>query len=121
MNPRLAVELEKRRYAPGETVRGTVSVAEGGRSRSLDASLQYKEETEDYEEVAISIPGGRLNEGDLVSGASFEFELALPEEALPNCRSAHGKLYWEVDVKSDEPGRDSHARHRVDVRVRPRT
>jgi hypothetical protein len=117
VSPRLEVELEHKRYAPGDTVRGTVIVAEGGRSRSLDASLQYKEETSDYEEIAISIPGGRLNEGDLAAGMSFEFELVLPDEALPNCHSPHGKLYWEVDVKSDEPGRDAHARHRIDVRL----
>jgi hypothetical protein len=121
MSPRLEVELERGRYHPGDTVRGTIRVLEGGRSRGLDAVLEYREETEDYHEVVTSIPSGRLHDGDLAAGTSFEFELALPPDALPNCRSEHGRLYWSVDARSDELGRDIHARHRVDVRAAARS
>src|SRR6266498_315557 len=59
----------------------------GGGSRSLEALLEYNEETADYQEVAISIPSGPLHQGDLTTGTSFEFELALPPDALPNYQS----------------------------------
>ena len=92
---------------------------EGGGSRSLEALLEYKEETADYLEVAISIPSGPLHEGDLTTGTSFEFELTLPPEALPNCKSKHGELYWEVDAKSNEAGRDTHERRQLEVELTP--
>ena len=115
MSPRLELELERGRYHPGDTVRGTIRVLEGSGSRGLDAVLEYREETEDYHEVVTEIPSGRLHEGDLAAGTSFEFELALPPDALPNYRSEHGRLYWSIDVRSDERGRDTHVRRRVEV------
>jgi hypothetical protein len=33
--------------------------------------------------------------------------------------SKHGELSWEVDARSDERGRDTHARKRIDVAVTP--
>ena len=30
-------------------------------------------------------------------------------------RSEHGELYWEIDVKSDEMGPDTHLRRRIEV------
>ena len=71
-------------------------VLEGGDSRSLESSLEYKDETADYVEAAIRIPSGPLHEGDLTTGTSFEFALALPPDALPNCRSGHDELYWKL-------------------------
>ena len=65
MSPRFQVELDRERYAPGETIKGTILVREGGGSRALEAILEYKEETADYSEVAISIPSGPLYEGEL--------------------------------------------------------
>jgi hypothetical protein len=115
MSPRLQVQLEQQEYAPGETVKGTILVVEGGSSRSLEALLEYKEETEDYREVAISIPSGPLHEGDLTTGTSVEFQLSLPADALPNYQSEHGELYWEVDAKSNEFARDTHERTRIQV------
>ena len=115
MSPRFQLQLDRERYAPGDTIRGTILVLEGGGSRSLEALLEYNEETDDYQEVAISIPSGPLHEGELTTGTSFEFLLALPPDALPNFRSKHGELYWQVDVKSDEAGRDTHERHRIEL------
>jgi hypothetical protein len=112
---RFRLQLERDRYKPGDAVRGTILVLEGGASRSLEALLEYIEETADYREVAISISSGQLHDRDLRTGTSFEFELALPRDALPNYASEHGELYWQVDAKADEFGRDTHERSRVEV------
>jgi hypothetical protein len=121
VSPRIQLQLDRVIYEPGETISGAVIVLEGGDSRSLEASLEYKEETADYVEVAIRIPSGPLHEGDLTTGTAFEFALALPPDALPSCRSEHGELYWEVDAKSDEPGRDTHDRRLIEIRLPQRT
>ncbi len=112
---RLQVRLERDRYSPGDPVRGTVDVVEGGASRSLEARLDYVEETDDYSAVATSVTGGALHEGDLSAGMSFDFELALPADALPNVGSTHGRLFWQLDVKSNRRGRDAHERRRLEV------
>ena len=59
---------------------------------------------------------GPLHTGDLPDG-SFSFEVRLPDDALPAYRSSHGELYWELDARSDELGRDTHARERLNVVV----
>jgi hypothetical protein len=116
VSPQFEVELDKELYSAGEVVKGVVLVTEGGGSRGLKAVLEYKEEVEDYLEVATRISSGTLHSGDLTAGSSFQFELPLPEDALPNYRSEHGELYWELDVVSDEAGRDTHERRRIEVR-----
>jgi len=114
------VALEHDRIAPGEVVRGTVSVLEGGRSRALEVLLTLREQVgEDYEDVAVTLSSGNLNEGDLATGTSYSFAILLPDDALPSLRSKHGELAWEVDARSDERGRDTHDRHRIEV-VSPR-
>jgi hypothetical protein len=113
------LQLDRERYAPGDAINGTVLVVDGGDSRSLEALLEYKEETDDYLEVAKSISSGQLHSGELGTGTTFEFELLLPEEALPNYKSEHGELYWELDLKSDERGRDTHERRRIEIEPAP--
>ncbi len=115
VSPTFDLQLDDERYTPGATVAGTVVVRVGGRSRSLEVRLGYVEETDDYLEVATSLTTGHLDEGDLEPGASFRFELPLPPDALPNFTSRHGQLYWRLEVKSDERGRDSHELLRLDV------
>jgi hypothetical protein len=117
MSPRLQLQLDRERYRPGEAVKGSILVLEGGGSRSLEALLEYTEETADYREVSISIPTGPLHEGDLTTGTSFEFEVSVPANALPNYKSEHGELYWEIDAKSDEVGRDTHDRRRIEIEL----
>jgi hypothetical protein len=121
VSPRFQLQLDRERYTPGETIRGTVFVLEGGGSRSLEALLEYHEETADYSEVATSVSSGPLHAGDLTPGMSFEFELSLPPDAFPNHLSEHGELYWELDVKSNEPGRDTHERRRIELQPVRRT
>ena len=115
MSPRLDLEVERTTCRPGGRIGGRVVVLEGGSSRSLDVRLEYIEETSDYLEVATSVSSGRLHEGDLEPGMSFAFEIALAPHALPCVRSRHGELYWRLDAKSDERGRDTHAYRRIDV------
>lgn len=115
MSPRFDLQLDAQHFKPGDPVAGTVVVTDGGRSRSLEVLLAYIEETDDYKEVARSVSTGHLHQGTLETGASFRFELALPPDALPGYASKNGQLYWELDVKSDERGRDSHERRRLEV------
>lgn len=120
MSPSFRIELARDRFAPGDAVRGTVIILEGGSSRDLEVLLHYTEETDDYSATAVSVTSGILHAGDLPVGASFGFEVSLPADALPNYRSEHGELYWLLDVKSDERGRDTHERHRIEVEPEPR-
>ena len=113
---KLEIRVEQERYAPGDTVAGTVVVSEGGRSRKLEIELRYREQTsEDYQHTAVTLPGGELHAGDLAAGTSFPFAIALPADALPSYKSAHGELCWELDARSDERGVDTHERVRVVV------
>jgi hypothetical protein len=96
-------------------VTGTVFVLEGGRSRKLEVSLNYRESTEQDDVTRVSVSSGELHTGDLASGTSYPFAVAVPADALPNYKSAHGELYWEVDACSDEFGIDTHERRRIEV------
>lgn len=121
MSARLEVRLEKVSYVPGEVVRGTVFVHEGGGARSLEALLEYRETTADYKSTARSVSSGPLHEGDLTTGLAFVFNLSLPGDALPNHRSENGHLYWEVHVKANRRGPDLHERSRIEVALGPGT
>jgi hypothetical protein len=104
----LDVRLDRRRYVPGDVVRGTVLVREGGPSRALTVLLEYHERTRDYDEVADRVTTGPIHTGDLETGETLTFELAIPPHAFPNCESPNGALHWQLDVWSDERGRDTH-------------
>jgi hypothetical protein len=118
VSPGFQLQLEEDRYTAGDTVKGTILVTEGGGSRSLEARLEFVEETDDYLEVPISVSSGQLHAGDLTRGMSFEFALALPPNALPSYASEHGELYWRIDAKSDELGNDTHEIRRIEVEPR---
>jgi len=122
VSPQLRLQLhDAHGYAPGETIKGNVLVEEGGRSRSLRVELRYTERTKDYSSVAATVTSGPLHEGDLTGATSFEFELAVPEDALPSYSTEHGELDWELDAISDELGLDTHEKQVVEVAVKPRT
>ena len=63
----------------------------------------------------MSVGSGPVHTGEITAGDSYPFEVTIPNNALPAYRSRHGELYWEVDARSDEFGRDTHARRRIDV------
>ena len=116
MSPTLQLQVARERFAPGERISGTVLVTEGGGSRGLDVTLVFHEKSPDYDETPVSRTQ-TLHTGDLQTGQSLAFSLELPADALPGHRSEHGELYWELDVKSDESGPDTHVRRRIEVVV----
>lgn len=115
MTTELELTVDRDVCRPGDTIRGKVVVLQGGSSRSLEAFLEYRDETDDYSSAGTSISSGVLHQGDLVTGSAFEFDLTLPADAYPNYRSQHGRLYWAVHVRADRRGRDTHEHHRIEV------
>lgn len=60
MSPSFRIELERDRFAPGDAVRGTILVLEGGSSRDLEVLLEYIEETDDRHEIKTVRRGRRV-------------------------------------------------------------
>lgn len=115
MTPRLRVDLERDTFAPGDAVRGRLRVTAGGRCRQLLLCLQLREETADYSRVVRRVPGAVLHEGDLVTGAAHAFAVALPADAPPSFCSAHGRLWWELEIWSDPTRSIGRKEFRVEV------
>ena len=46
-------------------------------------------------------------EGDLADGAAVPFSLALPDDALANVASRHGRIGWELRARVDRAGPDT--------------
>jgi hypothetical protein len=107
--------LERQRYAPGESVRGFVDAVEAIDSRDLTVGLHYMEETRDYRGAGLVAATSTLHVGPLGQGSRFQFELALPPDALPAFRSKHGALWWEVAARADKPGFDKHVSLPIEV------
>lgn len=116
MSPAFELRLARESFAPGERVTGTILVTAGGGSRALEVTLAFHEKSPDYEESPFSRYEA-LHTGDVQTGQTLAFALELPADALPGYRSEHGELYWEIDVKSDEMGPDTHLRRRIEVVV----
>jgi hypothetical protein len=121
LSPSLEITLEapggEPQYHPGDWVRGRTTVLGGGKSRALKIALHFRERTADYAATARTEGGAPVHYGELAAGQSFDFAIQLPPEALPNQRSANGALYWEIEVKSDEPGFDTVVERRIDVAI----
>jgi hypothetical protein len=115
MSPSLDLVLDQPQFHAGEWVRGKVSILGGGKSRALKVALHFRERTADYSATARTEGGAPINYGELTAGQSFDFAIQLPADALPNQASQHGALYWEVEVKSDEPGFDTVLEQRIEV------
>jgi hypothetical protein len=110
-------DLRLRSYQarPGDTLYGWVGIIQGGVTRGLSAELRYVEETRSYTEANITSPSGVFYVGPMAPGQAWEFSVPVPPDAKPAQRGNHGALYWVLDLKSDEPGFDSHARVGVEV------
>jgi hypothetical protein len=111
----LDVRFDRPRYVPGDVVRGTILVRAGGPSRSLSVLLEYHERTREADAIAHQLSTGPIHTGDLTTGQTLTFELALPQNAFPNCESPNGALSWEVDIWSDGRGMDTHERRLLHV------
>jgi hypothetical protein len=103
---RLRVDVDGEPFAPGATVSGRVVVEEGGGARSLSVRLAFVERTEGFERVAREAGAEVVAEGDLADGAAVPFSLALPDDALANIASRHGRIGWELRARADRAGPD---------------
>ena len=111
---KLELVLQTDHVKPGGDVAGHIDVVEGGESRSLTVTLTFFEKTRDYSAAPHS-SSFVVHEGDLKAGESYTFSFTLPAEAPTSAKTKNGELYWELEVKSDEQGLDSHARSRLEV------
>lgn len=111
---KLELELDADPLVAGKEVTGRVKVAEGGSSRDLTLTLSFHERSRDYQVVRYSSDLA-VHQGDLLTGHSFDFSFTTPRGAPPSLKTAHGELYWEVAVTSDDAGRDTKVVRRVDV------
>jgi hypothetical protein len=110
-------DLRLRSYQarPGDTLYGWLGIVQGGATRGLVAELRYVEETRSYEEANTVVSTGPFYVGPMQPGQAFEFTVDVPADAKPAQTGNHGRLLWMVEVRSDEPGFDSHARVGVEV------
>jgi hypothetical protein len=103
---RLRLDVDGEPLAPGAAVGGRVVVEEGGRARSLSVRLAFVERTESFEKVARDAGTLVVAEGDLADGAVLAFSLRLPDDALPNIETQHGRIGWELRARVDRAGPD---------------
>jgi hypothetical protein len=111
---KLALELDSETAAPGGRVAGRANVLEGGESRSLELTVSFHEQSRDYGATPLSTELV-LHQGDLTAGQTLEFSFDLPADALPSVKAEHSELYWELALRSDEPGFDTVASRRLEV------
>ncbi len=111
---KLALELESDRVVAGEPISGRVEVLEGGPSRSLALTVSFHERARGYTATPYSSTSV-LHEGDLATGQTIGFTLTMPADGPPTVKCEHSELCWELEVTSDEPGLDAHARRPVEV------
>jgi hypothetical protein len=112
--------LERERYLPGETVRGTVVVPEGTGVEEIDVSLNFRERSTEYEAITVTIPGVRLGEGDPAAGGGHRFAIELHVDALPSQSGRHGALSWTVDATLIGSSADRVVSARIEVVPPPR-
>jgi hypothetical protein len=103
---RLRIEVDGEPLAPGAAVSGRVVVEQGGGARSLSVRLAFVERTESFEMIARDAGTLVVAEGDLADGAALAFSLALPDDALPNIATHHGRIGWELRARVDRAGPD---------------
>lgn len=103
---RLRIDVDGEPLAPGAAVSGRVVVQEGGPARSLSVRLAFVERTESFEKVAREAGAPVVAERDLADGAVLRFSLRLPDDALPNIATQHGRIGWELRARVDRAGPD---------------
>jgi hypothetical protein len=111
---RLELELDRDRVAAGEEVAGRIRVLEGGPSRSLTLTLVFTERTLDYSATPL-VSSSVVHEGELATGATFDFGFAVPPEAPPSFETEHSELSWELEARSADPGLDTSVRRRIEI------
>lgn len=111
---KLELTFESERVAPGEEIRGQVTVLEGGPSQSLALTIGFHERSPAYGARPF-LDSVVVREGALAAGDVVDFRYPLPAAALPSAKGKHGELYWELEVASDDPGLDTRVSRRIEV------
>jgi hypothetical protein len=111
---KLELKLDSEGVRPGGSIRGRVLAIESCDSRSLTLTITQYEKTRDYV-VAAGSSSTVLHEGDVVAGQAYDFDFTLANDAAPSTKTKNGELYWELEVKSDESGLDTHLTRRFTV------
>jgi hypothetical protein len=111
---KLELELVSDSVPAGRTVAGRVRVVQGGDSRELTLTLTFYEHTRDFT-IPAAQTSSVVHEGAVATGDSYEFSFALPDDAVPSVETRNGKLYWELELRSDERGLDTRVRREIRV------
>jgi hypothetical protein len=111
---KVTLELDTDPFVAGKQVTGRVNVDESGSSRSLTMTLSFHERTRDFHEIRYS-SDLVVHQGNTLAGDAYDFEFTMPPEAPPSIKTKYGELYWELRLKSDQPGLDTNEDRRVEV------
>lgn len=95
-------------YQPGQRVTGTVVVVANVDARALTLTLECREWSNDFRHVAATGASLDLAKGQLELGDRFQFDCALPDDALPSVSGVQGHLSWGLHAHVDRRGRDRH-------------
>lgn len=103
----IRLALDELRCAPGDAVRGTVTITETLGPRRVYAAIRMVERTRDLAVPTAEATISALADGQLVAGSEYPFEIVLPSDALPSVRSSNGRIGWEAVAWIDQQGGDS--------------
>jgi hypothetical protein len=111
----VSLTVEGDRFAPGDRVRGRVTVLDSG-LQVIQVGLLFREESGGIEATASQVLADDFGDAlDLDEGATFDFEIELPADAAPTLSTRHGELFWEVVAKTDRVGEPQTAGERFEV------
>jgi hypothetical protein len=103
------------RFAPGDRVRGHVTVLDAG-LQQVQVGLLFREEAEGIEATASQVLAEGFDDArEFAAGTTLEFEIEVPADAPPNVETSHGGLFWEVVAHTDRVGEPQTAGRRVEV------
>ena len=114
----IEIAVDGERFAPGDRVRGRVTVRHGG-LQVIQVGLLFREESPAGEATARQVLAEGFEDArDLAPGTTLDFEIELPADAPPDVRTSHGGLFWEVVAVSDRAGSPQPAGKRIVVERR---
>ena len=102
---RLRVEVDGEPLAPGAAVSGRVVVEDGGRARDALRAPGLRRAHRGLRQAPRARPARRSSpRATWPTAAVFAFQLRLPDDALPEVATAHGRIGWEVRARVDRAG-----------------
>ena len=108
------LRLERERYAPGDTVRGLVTL-DRETTGEIEMSLSFHERSTEYEATPISIPA-RPAEQTGPGRDGHRFAIEVPDDVPPTLEARHGALWWTVDARVGGPEAPAVLSRRVEIR-----